>query len=57
MKTPVLESLFIKIAGLRPTKLLKGDSGTDVSCGICEILNNIFLFCRAPPLHLVSSIC
>ena len=30
MKTPMLESLFYKIVGLRPANLLKRDSNTGV---------------------------
>ena len=41
------ESLFNKVAGFRPTTLLKGESGTGVSCEFCEISKNTFS-CRKP---------
>ena len=50
MKTPESESLFNKVAGLRPATLLKRDSDARASCGFCEVLENIFLFCKAPPV-------
>ena len=42
-KTPVLESPFIKVAGLRFATLLKRDSNIEVfSCEICEIFKNTY---------------
>ena len=49
MKIPVLESLFNKVAVLRPATLLRRDSNTDASCEIWEILKNTFFY-RTPLL-------
>ena len=38
----MLESLFNKVAGLRPTALLKRNSDMVFSCEICEIFKNIY---------------
>ena len=40
MKTNVLESPFIRVAG--SITLLKKDSNTGFSCGICETFKNIY---------------
>ena len=42
-KTPVLGSLFNKIAGLKVCNFLKIDSNTGFSCGYCKICKNSFL--------------
>ena len=43
MKIPVPESLFDKVAGLRPVTLLKKEILAQVfSCKFCEISKNIF---------------
>ena len=47
------ESLFNKVAGLSPTTLLKGDSGTGVSCEFCEISKNTFSYRK--PLMAASA--
>ena len=44
MKTPVSESLFNKVAGLRPTTLLKRDSDVNASCGyILKDFDKVFI--------------
>ena len=40
MKTPVLESLFNKAAGLKACNFNKKDSNTGVSCEIFKNFNN-----------------
>ena len=42
MKTPVLESLFNKVAGLQPWTLFKKDSNIEVSCKYCKTLRTAF---------------
>ena len=42
-KTPVLESLSNKAAGLQPLTLLKRDSDVDVSCEYYKTLRTVFL--------------
>lgn len=42
-KTPALESIFNKIAGLQPLNLFERDSGTGVCLGVYEVLENVFL--------------
>ena len=42
-KTPVLGSLFNKIAGIKVCNFLKIDSNTGFSCGYCKICKNSFL--------------
>ena len=41
-ETPVLESLFNKVAGLNPTTLLKRDSKKVFSCEYCKIFKNTY---------------
>ena len=49
-ETPVLESLFNKVAGIRACSLIKKETPTQVfSCEYCEILKNI---CKRLPLNL-----
>ena len=49
----MLESLFNKVAGLRPATLLKRDFNICVfSCEMCEIFKNTFLK-RTPPVALL----
>ena len=45
----MLESLFNKVAGLRPAALLKRDSNTGVLCEYYETLRTI-CFYRTPPM-------
>ena len=47
MKTPVPESLFNKVVGLRPATLLKKRLAQLFSCKFCEISKNTF-FHRTP---------
>ena len=42
MKTPVLGSLFNKVAGLQICNILKRDSNTDLSCGYSETFRTAF---------------
>ena len=49
-KIPVSESFFNKVAGLRPTILLKKETlASVVSCEFCEICKNTFSY-RTPPV-------
>ena len=47
MKTPVLESFFNKVAGLRPATLLKRDSNAGVFLWILRNFKNIYFEERA----------
>ena len=42
-KTPVLESLFNKVAALQPCNFIKGTPTQVFACEYCEIVKNTYL--------------
>ena len=54
MKTPVLASLFNKVAGLQICNIIKRDSNTGLSCGYSETFRTAFLN-RKPPVAASDS--
>ena len=73
MKTPVLESLFDKVADLKACECIKIDSNTGFFCEYCKIFKNSFfyrtplvtasvvlqsnLFCPLFPVKIISPTC